>query len=819
MIREDEGIANYPFDETEVLPYEVETNISEEDRAINVHYVRNQERHINLRADLSEHLRGWAIQDDDGSDFNSFKSLLPPSTQISFKEIPNDSDKPALTMSKSLLPPSTRISFKERPNDSDKPALTMRVLLVVEGPLAIDSSFIAIGWLPDLCGIKACLFSLLLGTRKFLTGDDYPLYTVQYSPDHNLLLQPFHLLKVLESRVYGYFDTKHSGSNIKITILALTDVKMIAGEVAFVLLNSLCPILLLFNHGRLQTNKLGVLRVLLVVEGPLAIDSSFIAIGWLPDLCGIKACLFSLLLGTRKFLTGDDYPLYTVQYSPDHNLLLQPFHLLKVLESRVYGYFDTKHSGSNIKITILALTDVKMIAAKFEALTNSSLHFGGWLAGNFDTKHRGSNIKIVILVYIGAEWFLVWSSPFLLRKLLIGDDCPLYAVQHSSDSFGDAILIITFYRSHFTFQSCRVWEQCSIGSCHSYFDIEHRGSNIKITILLWANLSPCFIHTRSSLVGALVIMFVPYCECQSVNYFLPCRTTGSIWKFVASPTSIQILKLFVRPDIFIDTCLVRESSFAWLDLRNNESSKQFTSADFRFFCWYFLLSTIHEEDTGCRTMCRLFLKEILRVLIVFSVPHVAYGRSSSLRSHAYRLLQLAMEFLWLGSGFLGPSLHVKSTFLFLFSFLFLRVRDARGYTSLTGGSDDRDCKDRCFCRSINSTMVLLVVEGPSAIDSSFEAIGWLYLLPVILISNTVVQISRSPFWLSWANLSPCFIHTRSSLVGWALITMRYPRPHWAQTNPRQFWAEARLPKHAARGRNPRTSRMRPPGLELGFTTM
>ncbi|KAJ9563213.1 hypothetical protein OSB04_008373 [Centaurea solstitialis] len=34
-----------------------------------------------------------------------------------------------------------------------------------------------------------------------------------------------------------------------------------------------------------------------------------------------------------------------------------------------------------------------------------------------------------------------------------------------------------------------------------------------------------------------------------------------------------------------------------------------------------------------------------------------------------------------------------------------------------------------------------------------------------------------------------------------------------------FWAEARLLKHAARGRSPRTSRMRPPGFELGFTTM
>ncbi|KAJ9545294.1 hypothetical protein OSB04_025001 [Centaurea solstitialis] len=43
---------------------------------------------------------------------------------------------------------------------------------------------------------------------------------------------------------------------------------------------------------------------------------------------------------------------------------------------------------------------------------------------------------------------------------------------------------------------------------------------------------------------------------------------------------------------------------------------------------------------------------------------------------------------------------------------------------------------------------------------------------------------------------------------------RYPRPHWVQTNPRQFWAEARLLKHAAWGRSPRTSRMRPAGLKL-----
>ncbi|KAJ9560528.1 LOW QUALITY PROTEIN: hypothetical protein OSB04_005688 [Centaurea solstitialis] len=38
--------------------------------------------------------------------------------------------------------------------------------------------------------------------------------------------------------------------------------------------------------------------------------------------------------------------------------------------------------------------------------------------------------------------------------------------------------------------------------------------------------------------------------------------------------------------------------------------------------------------------------------------------------------------------------------------------------------------------------------------------------------------------------------------------IRYPRPHWAQTNPRQFWAIARLLKHAARGRSPHTSRIK-----------
>ncbi|KAJ9559852.1 hypothetical protein OSB04_005012 [Centaurea solstitialis] len=56
MIREDEGISDYPFDPTEVLPEDIETNISEADRARNVNLVKNRERHANLRQDLSQHL-------------------------------------------------------------------------------------------------------------------------------------------------------------------------------------------------------------------------------------------------------------------------------------------------------------------------------------------------------------------------------------------------------------------------------------------------------------------------------------------------------------------------------------------------------------------------------------------------------------------------------------------------------------------------------------------------------------------------------------------------------------------------------------------
>ncbi|KAJ9550915.1 hypothetical protein OSB04_014960 [Centaurea solstitialis] len=60
MIREDEGFSHYPFDPTEVLPGEIETTISEEDRARNVNLVKNSERHANLRHDLSIHGSGKA---------------------------------------------------------------------------------------------------------------------------------------------------------------------------------------------------------------------------------------------------------------------------------------------------------------------------------------------------------------------------------------------------------------------------------------------------------------------------------------------------------------------------------------------------------------------------------------------------------------------------------------------------------------------------------------------------------------------------------------------------------------------------------------
>ena len=60
MIREDEGFANYPFDESWVTADDIEVDISEEERAQNVNEVKNSETHLQLRADLTEHF--WASQ-------------------------------------------------------------------------------------------------------------------------------------------------------------------------------------------------------------------------------------------------------------------------------------------------------------------------------------------------------------------------------------------------------------------------------------------------------------------------------------------------------------------------------------------------------------------------------------------------------------------------------------------------------------------------------------------------------------------------------------------------------------------------------------
>ena len=53
MILEDEGNAICGGD---YEPYEIETQISEEERAANVREVRNSEKHHVLRADLTEHI-------------------------------------------------------------------------------------------------------------------------------------------------------------------------------------------------------------------------------------------------------------------------------------------------------------------------------------------------------------------------------------------------------------------------------------------------------------------------------------------------------------------------------------------------------------------------------------------------------------------------------------------------------------------------------------------------------------------------------------------------------------------------------------------
>ncbi|KAJ9552260.1 hypothetical protein OSB04_016305 [Centaurea solstitialis] len=56
MNREDEGFSHYSFDENEVLADDIEVNISKQERAQNVNQVKNKETHLNLRANLTEHV-------------------------------------------------------------------------------------------------------------------------------------------------------------------------------------------------------------------------------------------------------------------------------------------------------------------------------------------------------------------------------------------------------------------------------------------------------------------------------------------------------------------------------------------------------------------------------------------------------------------------------------------------------------------------------------------------------------------------------------------------------------------------------------------
>ena len=57
MILEDEGNAIFGGD---YEPYEIETQLSEEEHATNVREVRNSEKHHALRADLTDHI--WCIR-------------------------------------------------------------------------------------------------------------------------------------------------------------------------------------------------------------------------------------------------------------------------------------------------------------------------------------------------------------------------------------------------------------------------------------------------------------------------------------------------------------------------------------------------------------------------------------------------------------------------------------------------------------------------------------------------------------------------------------------------------------------------------------
>ena len=56
MILEDEGLAVFNFDENNITSDDIETNISEQQRATNVQEVRHQETHYLLQGSLIDHI-------------------------------------------------------------------------------------------------------------------------------------------------------------------------------------------------------------------------------------------------------------------------------------------------------------------------------------------------------------------------------------------------------------------------------------------------------------------------------------------------------------------------------------------------------------------------------------------------------------------------------------------------------------------------------------------------------------------------------------------------------------------------------------------